>query len=80
MFGAWHGHGMESVNQTRSHCVNQMGKTHSLSGTAWQVNGMGAAWARHGHGMLSVNRPLKLSLESSGEWKEIMISPLINKY
>jgi len=22
-------HGMESVNQTRPHCVNQMGKTHS---------------------------------------------------
>jgi len=26
---AWHGHGMASVNQTRPHCVNQMGKTHS---------------------------------------------------
>jgi len=28
---AWarHGHGMTSVNQTRPHCVNQMGKTHS---------------------------------------------------
>jgi len=24
-----HGHGMESVNQTRPHSVNQMGKTHS---------------------------------------------------
>ena len=36
---AWarHGHGMASVTQTRPHCVNQMGKTHSktLSGTAW---------------------------------------------
>jgi hypothetical protein len=42
---------MASVNQTRPHCINQMGKTHSktLSGTAW-------AW--HGHGMLCVNRPL----------------------
>ena len=29
MVGAWHGHGMTSVNQTRPHCVNQMGKTHS---------------------------------------------------
>jgi len=29
MFGASHGHGMESVSQTRPHCVNQMGKTHS---------------------------------------------------
>jgi len=25
----WHGRGMASVNQTRPHCVNQMGKTHS---------------------------------------------------
>jgi len=24
-----HGHGMASVNQTRPHCVNQMGKTYS---------------------------------------------------
>ena len=28
MVGAWHGRGMASVNQTRPHCVNQMGKTH----------------------------------------------------
>jgi len=27
MVGARHGHGMVFVNQTRSHCVNQMGKT-----------------------------------------------------
>ena len=26
---AWSEHGMASVNQTRPHCVNQMGKTHS---------------------------------------------------
>ena len=29
MVGVWHGHGMASVNKTRPHCVNQMGKTHS---------------------------------------------------
>ena len=29
MVGACHGQGMASVNQTRPHCVNQMGKTHS---------------------------------------------------
>jgi len=29
MVGEWHGHVMASVNQTRQHCVNQMGKTHS---------------------------------------------------
>ena len=52
--GAWHG--MTSVNQTRPHCVNQMGKTHSKSLAA--RHGRGTAWARHGHGMLCVNRPL----------------------
>ena len=26
---AWSEHGMANVNQTRPHCVNQMGKTHS---------------------------------------------------
>jgi hypothetical protein len=46
MVRAWHGHGMASVNQTRPHCVNQMGKTHSK-----------ALAARHGHGMLCVNLP-----------------------
>ena len=29
MVGARQGHGMVCVNQTRSHCVNQMGKTQS---------------------------------------------------
>jgi len=43
--GAWHGHGMESVNQTWPHSVNQMGKTHSKPLTAWRGSGM--AWALH---------------------------------
>ena len=47
MVGAWYGHRMASVNQTRPHCVNQMGKTHSKS-----------LAARHGHCLLCVNRPL----------------------
>jgi len=47
MVGAWHGHGMASVNQTRPHCVNQMGKTQAKS-----------LAARHGHSMLCANRPL----------------------
>jgi len=51
-----HGHGMASVNQTRPHCVNQMGKTHSKPLAA--RHGTGMASARHGHGMLCVNRPL----------------------
>ena len=55
MVGAWHGRGMASVNQTRPHCVNQMGKTHSKPFAA--RHGRGTAWARHEHGMLCVNRP-----------------------
>jgi len=47
---------MGSVNQTRPHCVNQMGKTHSKPLEA--RHGKGKAWARHGNGMLCVNRPL----------------------
>ena len=57
---AWarHGHGMASVNQTRPHCVNQMGKTHSKPLAAG--HGRGNAWARHGHGMLCVNRNISI--------------------
>jgi hypothetical protein len=33
------------VNQTRPHCVNQMGKTHSKPLAA--RHGRGTAWARH---------------------------------
>ena len=43
MVGAWHGHGMASVNQTRPHCVNQMGKTHSKPLAARHGRGMGTA-------------------------------------
>jgi len=42
------------VNQTRPHCVNQMGKTHFKHLAAW--HGRGTAWAQHGNGMLCVNR------------------------
>jgi hypothetical protein len=44
---AWarHGYGMASVNQTRPHCVNQMGNTHSKPLAA--RHGRGTAWARH---------------------------------
>ena len=52
MVGAWHGHGMASVNQTRPHCVNQMGKTHCKPLAA--RHGQGTAWARHEHCMLCV--------------------------
>ena len=45
MVRAWHGHVMASVNQTRPHCLNQMGKTHSKPLAAW--HGRGTAGARH---------------------------------
>jgi hypothetical protein len=45
MVRSWHGRGMASVNQTRPHCVNQMGKTHSKPLAA--RHGRGTAWARH---------------------------------
>jgi len=49
MVGAWHGarhgHGIASVNQTRPHCVNQMGKTHSKPLVA--QHGRETAWVRH---------------------------------
>jgi hypothetical protein len=45
---AWerHGRGMACVNQTRSHCVNQMGKTQSKPFA--ERRGRGMAWERHG--------------------------------
>jgi hypothetical protein len=45
MVKAWHGRGMASVNQTRRHCENQMGKTHSKPLAA--RHDRGTAWARH---------------------------------
>ena len=45
MVRAWHGRGMASVNQTRPHRVNQMGKTHSKPLAARP--GRGTAWAQH---------------------------------
>ena len=44
MVRAWHGRGMASVNQTRSHCVNQIVKTHSKPLAV--RHGRGTAWAR----------------------------------
>jgi hypothetical protein len=45
MVRAWNGRRMTSVNQTRPHCVNQMGKTHSKPLAA--RHSRGTAWARH---------------------------------
>jgi hypothetical protein len=45
MVRAWHGRDTASVNQTRSHCVNQMGKTHFKPLAA--RHGRGMSWVRH---------------------------------
>jgi hypothetical protein len=42
----WHGRGMACVNQTRPHCVNEMGKTQSKPLAA--RHGSRTAWERHG--------------------------------
>ena len=62
---------MASVNQTRAHSVNQMGKTYSKLLAA--RHGRGMAWARHGHGMLCVNRPLLTELPRSMGMRGIII-------
>jgi hypothetical protein len=54
---AWSEHGMASVNQTRSHCVNQMGKTHSKPLAA--LYGRGTAWARHAMCESALKHPSK---------------------
>ena len=41
----WSEHGMAGVNQTRPHCVTQMGKT-KFKPLAARL-GMGTPWARH---------------------------------
>jgi hypothetical protein len=43
-----HGRGMACVNQTRPHCVNQIGKTQYKSFALRHGRGMGTALARHG--------------------------------
>ena len=57
MVRAWHGRGMASVNQTRPHCVTEVGKTQSKPLAA--RHGRGTAWAQYRHGMLRVNWPLE---------------------
>src|SRR5215510_2373132 len=50
IFVAWQVNGMVCVNQTRPHCVNQMGKTQSkpLAGRHGRGTVEGNAWERHG--------------------------------
>ena len=63
MVRAGHGRGMASVNETRPHCVNQMGKTYSKFLAA--RHGRGTAWARHAMSE-SAFIPLQLRPQSVG--------------
>jgi hypothetical protein len=51
---------MACLNQTRPHCVNQMGNTQSKA--LVERHGRGTAWEQHGNGMVCVNPPLDLLL------------------
>jgi hypothetical protein len=54
MVVAWHGRGMACVNQTRPHCVNQMGKTQYKALVA--RHGRRTAWERDGLWEVAFNR------------------------
>jgi hypothetical protein len=61
---SWHDRGTAwYVNQTRPHCVNQMGKTQSKA--LAERHGRGTAWKQHGNGMVCVNPPLWVPSGSS---------------
>jgi hypothetical protein len=65
MDGARHGHGMACVNQTRSHCENQMRKTKSKLLAA--RHGRGMAWARHAMCELALRGVIKRSFHKHPE-------------
>ena len=66
---------MASVNQTRSHCVNQMGKTHSKPLAAW--HGRGTAWARHAM-CESAFRVARISVVHEGSLNKLSGEPQTN--
>jgi hypothetical protein len=49
----WHGRGMACVNQTRPHCVSQMGNTQYKPLAV--RHGRGTTRSRHGNGIVFVN-------------------------
>jgi len=74
---------MASVNQTRPHCVNQMGKTHSKPLAA--RHGRGKAWARHAmcksaFTLLYLNSQIIFCEEWRSESLLIMQPPIIYCY
>ena len=82
---AWseHGMGMASVNQTRPHCVNQMGKTHSKPLAA--RHGRGTAWARHAMCESALRPPERspthiLLLQFWGSHSGVVVDSVILRY
>jgi len=80
MVTARHGRSMASVNQTRPHCVNQMGKTHSKHLAAY--HGEGTARARHalcesaftGYQQMAVDRKIKMAVSTDTKTHELVNS------
>jgi hypothetical protein len=56
------------MNQTRPHCVNQMGKTHSKPLAARY--GRGTAWARHAMCESALRQPVNMIADSYNETNE----------
>jgi hypothetical protein len=81
MVRAWHRRGIANVNQTRPHCVNEMGKTHSK--TLATRHGRGTAWARHAMCESAFSRLFSSSIlanrfEGSGTgWLEIQRGSIV---
>ena len=80
MVGAWHGHGMASVNQTRPHCVNQMGKAHSkplaarhARGTAWERHAMCES-ALRGLFTIIIIACVRVDCNTRNQWQEYSIT------
>jgi len=82
MVGAWHGHGMASVNQTRPHSLNQVGKTQSKPLAA--RHGRGTAWARHAMCESAFNchntQVIKYNKGFSSKHEAPLVSSGINSY
>ena len=76
---------MASVNQTRPHCINQMGKTHSKPLAV--RHGRGTAWARHAmcESALSIstlqpfNNEICATIRSKSGWQLLILERVAMK-
>jgi uncharacterized protein len=75
---AWQGNGMACVNQTRPHCVNQMGNTQSKA--LVERHGRGIAGEQHGNGMVCVNPPLdrRLTVDEVADRLQIIKNDIVS--